>query len=71
MFTAVHETRRSGDAETAAKKPVATVSTMIRNNPNQCGGQFTRRLWPHTKRSILSTSRTGHLAIHSVSLFRG
>jgi hypothetical protein len=71
MFTAVHGTRRSGDAETAAKKPVATVSTMIRNNPNQCCDQFTRRLWPHTKRSILSTSRTGHVAIHSVFIFRG
>jgi len=68
MFTAIHGRRRSGESGTAAKKPMATVSTMIRNNPNQCGGQFTRRLWPHTKRSILSTSRTDHFTTHSICL---
>ena len=71
MFTAIHETRRSGDAETAAKKSEATVAAMIRNNPNQCCGQFTRRLWPHTKRSILSTSRADHFTTHSAFLFCG
>lgn len=66
MFTTVHGRQRSGDAETAAKKSVATVLTMIRNDPNQCRDQFTWRLWPHTKHSILPTSWADHFTLHSV-----
>ena len=66
MFTALHGRRRSGDAETTAKKPVATLSAMIRNDPNQCRDEFSGRLWAHTKRAILSTSWAGHLTTHSM-----
>ena len=49
---------------------MATVLALKWNNPNQRRNQFTRRLWPHTKRSILSTSWTDHLATHSVFISR-
>jgi hypothetical protein len=45
---------------------MAAVLALERNNPDQRRNQFTRRLWPHTKRSILSTSWADHLTIHSV-----
>ena len=66
MFPALDRVRGSACVYATGEKPMATVLTPERNDPNQCRDQFTRRLWPHTKRSILSTSRADHLTLHPV-----
>lgn len=54
-------------ARTTGEETMATVSALERNDANQRGREFARRLRPYTECSVLSAAWASRLAAHPVS----
>lgn len=66
MFSALDWARRFRLTHTTGEKTMATVLALERNNPYQHHNQFARSLRSSLQNATLVTSRTRHLATHSM-----